>query len=57
MKLEHHPWLETFSSLQQTPLFLFVVHIFWLGVDIFEFWQDMNSKCKLECQMNTEIGD
>ena len=33
----------------------YVVQIFWSGVDIFEFWQDMNSNCKWECQVNTEI--
>ena len=33
-----------------------VVQIFGLEVDILEFWQNMNSQCKLECQMNTEIG-
>ena len=27
---------------------------FWPGVDISEFWQNMNSK---ECQVNTEIVD
>ena len=36
---------------------LYVVQIFGQGVDILEFWWNMNSECKLECRMNAKIGD